>query len=74
MPRDPDTYPDISDGFSRLPKLRLETMLADGQDAVECIRVRAKTGDNIVGELLKGHDTFFEWDHYPPPGAMFTII
>ena len=58
MPCDPGTYPDISDDFSRLPKVRLETMLAAGQEVVECIRVRAKTGDNIVGELLKGHDTF----------------
>jgi len=29
-------------------------------------RVLAKTGDNIVGELLKNHGTFYEWDHYPP--------
>ena len=65
MPRDPDTYPEISVDFSRLPKARLESMLAAGTEAVECIRVLSKTGDNIVGELLKGHETFFEWDHYP---------
>ncbi|MGB0629171.1 MAG: DUF6969 family protein [Alphaproteobacteria bacterium] len=65
MPRDPDSYPEITVDFSRLPKARLETMLEAGIDAVECIRVLSKTGDNIVGELIKGHETFFEWDHYP---------
>ena len=25
----------------------------------------AKTGDNIVGELIRGVETFYEWDHYP---------
>lgn len=30
----------------------------------------AKTGDNIVGELLKGYDGFFEWDHYPKGDAI----
>ena len=65
MPRDPDSCPEITIDFSRLPRARLESMLAAGVDAVECIRVLSKTGDNIVGELLKGHETFFEWDHYP---------
>ncbi|MEQ8388603.1 MAG: hypothetical protein RIE22_07810 [Alphaproteobacteria bacterium] len=27
--------------------------------------ILARTGDNIVGELLKGNDAFYEWDHYP---------
>lgn len=52
--------------FSALGRERLETMMEAGREVVDCHRVLAKTGDNIVGELLKGHDTFFEWDHYPP--------
>ncbi len=33
--------------------------VAEGQ------RVLAKAGLNVVGELLRGHDTFYEDDHYP---------
>lgn len=44
----------------------LETMAEAGQEVVEVHRVLAKTGDNVVGELLRGHETFYEWDHYPP--------
>ncbi len=44
----------------------LESMAEAGQEVIEVHRVLAKTGDNIVGELLRGHETFFEWDHYPP--------
>lgn len=49
-----------------LPTEALERMAAAGHEVVEAHRVLAKTGDNIVGELLRGHETFFEWDHYPP--------
>ncbi len=43
----------------------LEAMAEAGQAVVEAHRVLAKTGDNVVGELLRGHETFYEWDHYP---------
>ena len=49
-----------------LPLAQLERMAAGGLEVKDCRRVLTKTGDNIVGELLKHHDTFFEWDHYPP--------
>jgi hypothetical protein len=49
-----------------LPTEELERLAEAGQEVVEAHRVLAKTGDNIVGELLRGHETFFEWDHYPP--------
>lgn len=52
--------------FSVIEPERLEAMTAAGQEVVEIHRVLAKTGDNIVGELLRGHETFYEWDHYPP--------
>ena len=41
-------------------------MLGAGLEVLNCHRVLAKTGDNIVGELIKGHESFYEWDHYPP--------
>lgn len=31
-----------------------------------CQRVLAKTGDTVVGELLRGQGTIYEWQHYPP--------
>jgi hypothetical protein len=51
--------------FDSLPSEDLEVMALAGQQVVEVYRVLAKTGDNVVGELLRGTDTFFEWDHYP---------
>jgi hypothetical protein len=32
----------------------------------ECYRVLRKARLNIVGEVLRGHGTFYEDDHYPP--------
>ncbi len=51
--------------FSHLSRKRLEVMAEAAEMVIDCHRVLAKTGDNIVGELLKGVETFFEWDHYP---------
>ena len=65
VPLDLQPGPEIAVDFDRLPKSRLETMLAAGEEVVDCIRVLAKTGDNIVGELLRTEETFYEWDHYP---------
>ena len=31
----------------------------------ECVRLLEKTGDNVVGDLLRGQGTFYEWNHYP---------
>lgn len=56
---------DIRVDFAALPAARLEAMAAAGAEVVECVRVLAKTGDNIVGELLRDQGTFYEWDHYP---------
>jgi len=41
-------------------------MARAGQQVLECYRLLGKTDANIVGEVLKGHGEFFEWDHYPP--------
>ncbi len=48
-----------------LPAEELEIMAEAGQELVEIHRILAKTGDNVVGELLRHQGTFFEWDHYP---------
>ncbi|GAB4394930.1 MAG: hypothetical protein Tsb0032_24620 [Kiloniellaceae bacterium] len=44
----------------------LQDMAEAGAEVMEVHRILAKTGDNIVGELLKNNGTFYEWDHYPP--------
>ena len=49
----------------KLSRDELEAMSTAAEEVVECIRILAKTGDNIVGELLKTEDTFYEWEHYP---------
>lgn len=49
-----------------LPTEQLEDMAEAGAEVTEIHRILAKTGDNIVGELLKHNGTFYEWDHYPP--------
>ena len=59
--------------FSKIPPERLEKMRAAGQDVVECHRVLAITGDNIVGEVIREVETFFEWDHYPE-GDVFDHV
>ena len=52
--------------FDAIPTDRLREMAAAGSDVVECHRVLANSGGNIVGEFLRDVETFFEWDHYPP--------
>jgi hypothetical protein len=51
--------------LSLLSRAELERMAASGREVVECHRVLAKTGDSVVGEVLRGHDVFYEWTHYP---------
>ena len=51
--------------FSGLSRQRLEDMAAAGEEVMEVHRVLEKTGDNLVGELIKDAGTFYEWNHYP---------
>jgi hypothetical protein len=51
--------------LSGLDRARLEEMAEAGQEVLNVHRVLAKTGDNVVGEVLRGQGTFYEWDHYP---------
>ncbi len=51
--------------FGTLHKSRLEDMAAAADEVLECCRVLACTGGNLVGELLRDVETFYEWNHYP---------
>ncbi len=59
--------------FTKIPTERLEAMGRAGEEVVECHRVLAITGDNIVGEVIRDVETFYEWDHYPE-GDVFDHI
>lgn len=48
-----------------LPPDRLEEMAAAADVVEECVRALTKGGSNLVGELLRGAGTFYEWNHYP---------
>ncbi len=41
-------------------------MAEAGGEIRECYRLLRKGGGNVVGELLRGHGDFLEWEHYPP--------
>lgn len=51
--------------FAGLERASLEAMAEAAAQVTEVHRVLARTGDNVVGELLRGSGTFYEWDHYP---------
>ena len=51
--------------LERLPRAELLRLAEAGQEVAEIQRVLAKTGDNVVGELLREEPTFYEWDHFP---------
>ena len=49
-----------------LATAELERMHAAGREILECYRVLEKAELNVVGEVLRGHGTFYEYEHYPP--------
>lgn len=51
--------------FSQYSLSELERMEEAGLEVIDCHRVLAKTGDNVVGEALRDGGKFFEFDHYP---------
>jgi hypothetical protein len=61
----PETCKPASPQLASLPRAELERMAEAGSEIVEVYRVLAKTGDNVVSEILRGAGTFYEWDHYP---------
>ena len=56
---------DISKSTGR----ELAAMKEAGEEVLDCFRVLAKAGDNIVADLLRDQATFYEWDHYPKGDA-----
>jgi len=54
-----------ADNFERLPRPQLESMLAAGDEVVECLRLMAENGSNPVAEVLRDQGTFYEHNHYP---------
>lgn len=51
--------------LSGIPRDRLAGMAAAGEEVVDCMRVLAKTEDNVVGEALRDGGVFYELTHYP---------
>ncbi|MCW5730932.1 MAG: hypothetical protein KIT20_09255 [Alphaproteobacteria bacterium] len=51
--------------LSRLSQRRLRMMLEAGEEVLRCQEALARGGLNIVGEVLRGQGTFYEWNHYP---------
>ena len=49
-----------------LSREELAAMAEAAREVAECHRVLAKTGDNVVGEVLPRDATFYEFDHCPP--------
>lgn len=56
--------------LSGLDRAALQVMAEAGDEIRRCELALKKGQSNIVGELLRGHETFFEWDHYPPGDAV----
>lgn len=51
--------------FSGCSTERLQYMAEAAETVIDCHRVLAKTGDSIVGELLKTREHYVKWQHYP---------
>ncbi len=45
--------------IASLPRNELETMAEAGQEIVEIFRILTKTGDNVVGEVLRDGGQFY---------------
>lgn len=54
------------DDLGDLSPPQLRGLLDAAQEVKLCQRTLAKTGDNILTELLRGQGTIHEWRHYPP--------
>jgi hypothetical protein len=49
-----------------LPRARRRIMLAAAREILACQRALERVDRNVVGEVLRGHGTFYENEHYPP--------
>lgn len=59
--------------FPKLSLTELRGMSEAGREIRECYRALAKTGDNIVGEVLRDQGIFREWDHCPRDDIYDTV-
>jgi hypothetical protein len=59
----PNFLPNID--LAGLSRAQLESMADAGTRIIESYRVLHKGGLNIVGEVLRGQGTFYEFEHYP---------
>lgn len=50
---------------SELARDERSSLLLAAQEVARCQHALTKAGLNVVGELLKGHDGFYEMNHYP---------
>jgi hypothetical protein len=50
---------------AQLGQAERRQLLAAAAEVQRCQHALSKAGLNVVGELLKGHDGFFEMNHYP---------
>jgi hypothetical protein len=51
--------------LKEIPRGGLKTMLRAGREVLEWRRILAKTGDNVVGVVLRHEGPFYVLDHYP---------
>ncbi|MBI1205677.1 MAG: hypothetical protein GC191_00150 [Azospirillum sp.] len=63
---------DLGNDLDALSPAQLQAMAAAAAEVRRCQRVLAKTGDSIIGELLRGGGNFQVWDHYPP-GDVYDV-
>lgn len=64
-----NALPALEDFLPALDTLDHATRLAlfeAGAEVLECRRVLVRGGLNVVGEILRGQETFVEMAHYPP--------
>lgn len=63
----PDAAPKTEqrDWLDGLPRESLQAMLDAGREVLEWRSILAKTGDNVVGDVLKHEGSFYILDHYP---------
>jgi len=57
--------PEAQAWLNELPRESLQAMLDAGREVLEWRRILAKTGDNVVGCVLKHEGPFYVLDHYP---------
>ena len=65
MPAQTASRPHAETRLDVLPRDTLAAMLEAGREVLEWRRILAKTGDNVVGLVLRHEGSFYILDHYP---------